>query len=188
MVDLRLKDAPLRLRCKDDAVCHRMWDGADPAIIKIEAALEKRFGPDQVDFIFLPLGLGRHIDHSTVREAATRFARELPCGFYEDMPYGTGAGAELEAQELREQIGAAMLSELPDSSLRVFGETEFAGVKKRELALIYDSQISDEEADAMARAAELHGGERVWVNERFARLEAAAVANGTEALGAQPML
>lgn len=178
MLDLRLKDAPLRLRCGEDDVRNRVVNEADPAIAKITAALEKRVGPEKVDLLLLPLGLGHHVDHSTVRDAALSFAEALPCGFYEDAPFIAAANAEQEVAQIREQIAAR-------SGWQLSPRTCHAGISasamKRRLVQIYSSQIDGEEADQMGRWAEIHNGERIWVNDRMATMVDAGVKGWSEA-------
>lgn len=171
-VDLRLKDAPIRLRCEVDAVCGLAVNDSDPAIAKIRAALEKRLSLDQVDVLLLPLGVGFHVDHSTVREAALPFADLLPCGFYEDLPYGSRAGAEHEAEELQEQIAARTGLRLTPM---ICHEGKAAGLSKEKLVRIYSSQIDRETAAAMAETAERYSGERMWANEKLTRMADAGV-------------
>ncbi len=98
LIDLRLKDAPLRFRCGVDEVFRRALDEADPAIAKIASALEKRVGSEDAELLLLPLGLGAHVDHITARHAAMPFALPLACGFYEDLPYASREGADQEIE------------------------------------------------------------------------------------------
>lgn len=177
MVDLRLKDAPIRMRCAEQDVYGRAVSEDDPAIGKIAAALEKRTGPDQVDVLLLPLGMGSHIDHSTTRAAAVRFASGLACGFYEEMPYGSREGAESERERLRIEIVRQTGSSL---SPMICYAGASAGSAKRELAEIYCSVLDEASVEQMASAAERIGGERIWANERLLALVKAGVAGWSE--------
>ncbi len=70
MVDLNLKDAPIRLRCPLEEVCDRPVNPDDPAIEKIRRALERQAEAGAMEALVLPLALGEHVDHLTVRAAA----------------------------------------------------------------------------------------------------------------------
>ena len=167
MMDLRLKDAPLRFRCEVDEVFRRPMSEADPAIAKIRAALEKRVGIDRAEVLFLPCGIGRHVDHITVREAAMPFGRPLACGFYEDLPYASREGAERELETLVEELGGR-----PGWALTpvVRQDDADAAARKRKLTEIYCSQVDESSVEAMSRYAERYQGERIWANERLADL------------------
>jgi LmbE family N-acetylglucosaminyl deacetylase len=171
-VDLRLKDAPIRLRCAEQDVYRVAVNESDPAIAKITAALEKRIAPGQMDVMLLPLGIGSHVDHSTAREAAIGFATTLACGFYEDMPYGAREGAASERDRLlreAEQERGLSLSSV------TCGALASAGASKRDLAEIYCSQMDEASVEQMAREAEHVGGERIWANERLLSLIAGGI-------------
>jgi len=173
MVDLRLKDAPLRFRCGVDEVCHRAMSEADPAIAKITAALEKRIGIDQADLLFLPFGVGRHVDHITVREASMPFGASLACGFYEDLPYASRDGADTEIEALREDVGGRSGWSLTPIVSREGANGPRA---KRKLTEIYCSQIDDPEVEAISRYLERYEGERIWANARLFDLVADGIA------------
>lgn len=177
MVDLRLKDAPLRMRCKEHEVHGRPVNEADPAIAKIATALEKRVGSNQVDLLLLPFGIGRHVDHSTAREAALPFARELACGFYDDMPYPSLVDADLEVNELREEIATHTAWQIVPLLCRA-GIT--AASMKRELARIYCSQIDEATVDAIAEIAGRDNGERIWANDRLLALVEAGISGWSD--------
>ncbi len=164
MVDMRLKDAPIRFRCEVAEVCDRAVNPADPAIAKISGALVKLLTSNQVDVLILPLGIGHHVDHATVREAALPFAKEMACGFYEDLPYASRAGAEAESEQLRAEVAERMSGTL--SSLVLF-DGEAAVETKREMARIYSSQIDESTVEDIARFAERYGGERIWADARL---------------------
>lgn len=171
--DLRLKDAPIRLRCDVDAVCNRAVDDADPAITKIRAALAKRLDPAEVDILLLPLGVGHHVDHSTVREAVLPLAQSLACGFYEDLPYGLRVGADQEIDNLVKQMRMRWGMQLTPMICR---EDERGCELKRKLVGIYSSQIDGDAADALARSVERYGGERVWASDQLTAMVQAGIA------------
>ncbi len=177
ILDLRLKDAPIRLRCAEQDVYGRAVSDEDPAIAKIAAALEKRMGPDKVDVLLLPLGIGSHVDHSTSRAAALGFASRLACGFYEDMPYGSLEGAESEGERLRldiERETGVSLTPMVCST----GASPFAS--KRKLVEIYCSVLDDASVERIASAAERVGGERIWANERLLAMVGAGAPGWSE--------
>ncbi len=161
IVDLRLKDAPIRLRCAEQDAYGRAVSNEDPAIGKIVSALEKRTGSGQVDILLLPLGIGSHVDHSTARSAAMGLVPALACGFYEDMPYASREGAEDEREKLRLEIERQIDSSL--SPMICSGDAA-ASPAKRTLAEIYSSVLDERSVEEMASAAERTGGERIWVN------------------------
>ncbi|HEY6377200.1 MAG TPA: PIG-L family deacetylase [Edaphobacter sp.] len=166
MVDLNLKDAPLRLRCAQEDVCDLGVNPEDPAIGKLRKALDQQVGAREVDALVLPLGLGEHVDHLTVRAAALPLTVKLPSAFYEDLPYAaTHPSAATDLQVLREETGAQLREELqPVLNQR----SDLGDAWKRRLMLGYASQIDDDEAARVGEfAARYEGGERLWVNERW---------------------
>src|ERR1700712_1293299 len=83
MLDLNLKDAPIRLRCDDSAVHTLEPDLNDTAIPKIRKAIPAQVeAPRPLHALVLPLALGNHVDHRVVRDAALSFAAILPSAFY----------------------------------------------------------------------------------------------------------
>lgn len=167
LIDLRLKDAPLRFRCGVDEVFRRALDEADPAIAKIASALEKRVRSEDAELLLLPLGLGSHIDHITARHAAMPFALPLACGFYEDLPYASREGADKEIDDacrnLEERYGWHLRSLLARDGLD-------AELKKRKLCQIYCSQVDDATINTMAAFSLRYEGERIWANSRLSAL------------------
>ncbi len=164
LVDLRLKEASLRFRCEADAVVNLAWSEADPAIAKIAAALEKRVGANQVDLILLPMGVNRHIDHITAREAALAFAEAAPCGFYEDASFAAPESAEGDGNEMREEFARRIGWKLAPLLCRSGSD---GAAMKRSYAQIYCSLLDEATVDVVARMHEQHGGERIWANERL---------------------
>ncbi len=167
MIDLRLKDAPIRLRCVKDEVYGRAVDRTDPAVLKIAAALGKRLVPEKVDIVLLPLGLDRHVDHSTVTEAALPLAEGLACGFYEEMPAGARDETHAEAERTR---GEMELHTGQTLSLMLCRAEASAKKTKHKLANIYCSQGDPLSVDQTAEAAEKNGGERIWANGKLLAL------------------
>ena len=164
MVDLNLKDAPIRLRCAVEAVCATPVHPADPSIEKIRKALTRQAELGAMDALVLPAALGSHVDHLTVREAALPFPSALPAAFYEDLPYAAthpAAAADLDA--LRDS-GIALQQPLSP----VLCLTDGAVERKRSLVLGYASQIDAEAGDCIsAFATRYRGGERLWANQAW---------------------
>ncbi|NYF78063.1 PIG-L deacetylase family protein [Granulicella arctica] len=158
MIDLNLKDAPIRLQCTADESFERPVNPEDPAIAKIHKGITRLREESSIDALVLPLGLGNHVDHRTVRDAALAFAAELPSAFYEDLPDATRPGHA--AEDL-----AAQLSE-PLSPVIVTAPAAVA--TKRKLISKYVSQIDDEILEAISTfATPYNGGERFWANQAW---------------------
>ena len=164
MVDLNLKDAPIRLRIPLEELSDTPVNSEDHAIEKIRKALTKQSEAGTMEALVLPAALGNHIDHLTVREAALPVAAGLPYAFYEDLPYATthpSAATDLEA--LRE---AAEQRDEPLSP--VVSRMELAVEYKRRLVLGYASQIDDEVGTLISNfATRYEGGERLWANRSW---------------------
>lgn len=165
MVDLNLKDAPIRLRCPIEDVCDRPVGPDDPAIEKIRKAVERQQEAGAMDALVLPLALGEHVDHLTVRAAAMSFTTDLPSGFYEDLPYAVthpSAGVDLVA--LREEAS----TQLNETLTPVVCGAGSAPELKRRLVAGYASQIDDDAAGLIGDfAVRYKGGERLWVNQHW---------------------
>ena len=166
MVDLNLKDAPLRLRCALEDVTDLAVNPEDPAIGKLRKALDQRVAAGDVEALVLPLGLGEHVDHLTVREAVLPLTAEMASAFYEDMPYAaTHPSAATDLQALREETGARWHEELRPVLNR---RADLGEAWKRRLMVGYASQIDDDEAVRVGEfAARYAGGERLWANQRW---------------------
>src|SRR3984957_4647528 len=63
MVDLNLKDAPIRLRIPLGELSDTPVNPADAAIEKIRKAITKQSEAEAMQALVLPAGLGNHIDH-----------------------------------------------------------------------------------------------------------------------------
>ena len=159
LTDLSLKDAPLRMHVSIHQVCGLAVNPEDKAMVKVPKAVAAL----GAEALVVPLALGAHVDHVTVREAMVRagLAEGLPVAFYEDLPYAARPGAaeaiEADAMAVSEQLQAVFVTKE--------GAVGVAVARKRRLALCYDSQIADEEADEIAAFCERYGGqERLWGN------------------------
>jgi LmbE family N-acetylglucosaminyl deacetylase len=164
MVDLNLKDAPIRLRIPLEELSDTPVNLTDPSIEKIRKALTKQSEAGAMEALVLPAALGNHVDHLTVREAALPFTTGLSSAFYEDLPYATthpSAATDLEL--LRE---SAEQRNVPLSS--VLYQIESAVERKRKLILGYASQIDDEAGTLISNfAIRYNGGERLWANQSW---------------------
>jgi hypothetical protein len=166
MIDLNLKDAPLRLRCAQEDVCDLAVNPEDPAIGKVRKVLDQRVAAGEIDALVVPLSLGEHVDHRTVREAALPLTTVLPSAFYEDLPYAaTHPSAATDLQALREESGGRWHEDLRPVLNR---RTDVGEAWKQRLMVGYASQIDDDEAARVGEfAARYEGGERLWANERW---------------------
>jgi LmbE family N-acetylglucosaminyl deacetylase len=164
MIDLNLKDAPIRLRLPLEDLSDTLVNPTDHAIEKIRKALAKQSEAGAMEALVLPAALGNHVDHLTVREAAMSFTAVPPTAFYEDLPYATThPSAATDLESLRE---AASRRNDPLSSVlyRIDSAVEY----KRRLVLGYASQIEDEAGTLISEfASRYDGGERLWVNQAW---------------------
>jgi LmbE family N-acetylglucosaminyl deacetylase len=164
MVDLNLKDAPIRLRIPHEELSDTAVNPADPAIEKIRKALAKQSESGALEALVLPAALGNHIDHLTVREAALPLTTGIPSAFYEDLPYATThPSAATDLEFLRESAEQRRESLSP-----VLYRIESAVERKRKLILGYASQIDDEAGTLISNfATRYNGGERLWANRAW---------------------
>jgi LmbE family N-acetylglucosaminyl deacetylase len=158
--ELNLKDAPLRLHCGVDEV-FREPEPTEKVVLKIKRALEL----SRAAVLVLPLGVGGHVDHLTVRQLALPADMNVtPVAFYEDQPYSAEKPAEVEpaVQEGALAAGAplqAWFAAEPPADMAA------AIKRKRRMALCYDSQYEDATAEAVADYSAKYGGrERLWTN------------------------
>jgi hypothetical protein len=164
MLDLNLKDAPIRLRIPLEELSDTAINPADPAIEKIRKTLTKQSEAGAIEALVLPAALGKHVDHLSVREAAMPFTSTLPTAFYEDLPYATThPSAATDLESLRE---AAAKHNEPLSP--VVYQIDSALEYKRRLVLGYASQIDDDAGTLISDfATRYNGGERLWANQAW---------------------
>ncbi|HTD96425.1 MAG TPA: PIG-L family deacetylase [Edaphobacter sp.] len=162
LADLNLKDAPIRLRCPLEELSDTPVNPEDPAIEKIRKALARHAEAGTMQALVLPLALGHHVDHLTVREAALPLTTTLPSAFYEDLPYAaTYPSAAVDLLALRDEAATRFAEPL---SPIVYCAPDGASLK-RHLSLGYASQIDDAAADLISDfATRYDGGERLWAN------------------------
>jgi LmbE family N-acetylglucosaminyl deacetylase len=165
LVDLNMKDAPLRLHCASNEVFGLAVNPLDKSLVKIQKAVE-RTGAGAV---VLPLGLGGHIDHMAARESLTRMATtNTPCAFYEDLPVTEGAAIEESVRDLERELKV----QLAPVFARGSADVRAAAARKRRAVLCYDSQIDDAEVERIARFSEQYDGrERLWGNTAWLESE-----------------
>ncbi len=159
MTDLNMKDAPLRLHVGLEQVCALQVNPEDKAMMKVPKAVAALGG----DALAVPLAMGSHVDHKTVREAmlTSGLPWQTPMAFYEDLPYAARFGT----METIEATAAALSEELQPVFVTAEDSCETAVARKRRLSLCYDSQIADDVADQIAEFCVRYGGrERLWGN------------------------
>ncbi len=166
MVDLNIKDAPLRLHCSADIVCDVPVDPADGAFAKIQKALIKYTSrPDTA--LVLPLALGNHVDHRVVRDASLPASVGFACAFYEDLPYAARPGVAVDLRRFREEVDTRYHKHLHPVVC-----SHGRGIAwKRTIALGYSSQIREDLANRVSDFAHrYHGNERIWADDTFLAL------------------
>jgi LmbE family N-acetylglucosaminyl deacetylase len=164
MVDLNLKDAPIRLRISLEELSDTPVNPVDPSMNKIREALTKQSEIGAMEALVLPAALGKHVDHLTVREAAMPFTTSIPAAFYEDLPYAaTHPSVATDLESLRESA-----ERRNDPLDPVLYQIESAVEYKRRLVLGYASQIDDEVGTLISNfAMRYDGGERPWANQAW---------------------
>ena len=143
-----LLDAPLRLQRDVSRVMQQDARAVRPCDV---AQVRQLIARVKGDLIIAPLGLGGHIDHLTVREAATETFPETRLGFYEDLPYAAWA-EEAQVLECMKAVQRRPLRR------RVFS-TPLRQNEKLSWTLTYRSQIQREDAILIAR----HRPEVIWL-------------------------
>jgi LmbE family N-acetylglucosaminyl deacetylase len=164
MVDLNLKDAPIRLRIPLEELSDTAVNPADPAMEKIRKTLTKQSEAGAMEALVLPAALGKHVDHLTVREAAMPFTSTIPTAFYEDLPYAaTHPSAATDLESLRESA-----EQRNEPLSPVIYQIDSVVEYKRRLVLGYASQIDEEAGTLISNfATRYNGGERLWANRAW---------------------
>ncbi len=167
MEDLNLKDAPIRLRCSVEEAYGLAPREDDSAVEKVRKALAKLDAGMKIDAIVLPLGLGGHVDHIVVRNAALEFASTRACAFYEDLPDALRDGESFDANrdiDLAIEAEQATLGEGFASVVLTSGN-ETGSKRKLKMVSVYASQIDEQTMQTISNFAGRYGaGERVWGN------------------------
>jgi LmbE family N-acetylglucosaminyl deacetylase len=168
MKDLDIIDAPIRLKCDSSTVCDIDVDPNDAATKIIQgaiAAIEKK----QLSALVLPLGLGHHVDHRTARDAALPLTPNLPCAFYEELPYATREGVRVDLTRFREDASTRFHE--PLFPVLCHGTHTRPTELKKGIAMLYKSQIDEELADVIANFSHRYrGAERLWANEAWVKI------------------
>ena len=170
MVDLNIKDAPIRLHCDSSIVCDMEVDPNDTCIPKIRKALTKLAEePHAPTALVLPLGLGHHVDHRTARDASLPLSTEMPCAFYEELPYAARDGVSVDLSRFREDANTRFHEAL--YPVLCHGSHTRPSETKRRLAQIYVSQIDEQWLDVITNFSHrYHGGERLWANDAWLKV------------------
>jgi LmbE family N-acetylglucosaminyl deacetylase len=164
MVDLNLKDAPIRLRVPLEELSDTPINPADPSIEKIRKALTRQSEAGAMEALVLPAALGSHVDHLTVREAATPFTVAIPSAFYEDLPYATTHPSAATDLDTLRDAAATLKEPLSPVIYQIKSAVEY----KRRLVLGYASQIDNEGGTLISDfATRYNGGERLWANQSW---------------------
>jgi LmbE family N-acetylglucosaminyl deacetylase len=115
--------------------------------------------------VLAPLALGGHVDHLAVHKAALLGLAPHRIGFYEDLPYATWT--------LENEIKARIQAIAADTKTRLRAEvirSKQPSRMKLRTAALYRSQITREQAQAIARFAyNYRGGERLWLPPHSSR-------------------
>lgn len=167
IIDLNLKDAPIRLHCDSSIVCNMDAASNDTAIPKIRKAIAKQAATAHpATALVLPLALGHHVDHRVVRDASLPLSTELACAFYEDLPYAMREGVRVDLSRFREDANTRFHEAL--FPVLCHGtHVDPANFKKR-IALLYASQIDGTLAQQIAQFSHRYrGAERLWANEAW---------------------
>jgi LmbE family N-acetylglucosaminyl deacetylase len=157
IVDLGMKDSPLRLGCSVNEVRRRRIGSRE----REEASrLAEEVRREARGIVLAPLGLGGHIDHQIAHEAAIQMAKAgQPVAFYEDLPYA----ADLrECCILRAADGASRRRGAP---LRAMLARDREGAARKRFAIeAYGSQLTPSQFDSVIGYAGRRGGaERMWL-------------------------
>ncbi len=167
MIDLDIKDAPIRLNCDSSIVCDMDIDPQDPAIRRVHDKVAKML--DTPHCLVIPLGLGHHVDHRVVRDAVLPLTPDVPCAFYEELPYATRDGVRIDLSRFREDTAHRFHEDL--HPVLVHGTQTRPTEHKRRIALLYVSQIDNALADTIAQFSHrYHGAERQWANDGWLKL------------------
>ena len=154
VLNLNMLDAPLRLELDfEQLMCPESIEhvSADQTA-ELAEKLRVLVG---VGLVLAPLGLGHHVDHQMVHQAALLAFEPTRVAFYEDLPYACWTGQSDIAERIRR---------LPGRHVEHLFKAEHAQRRKRALAGIYASQIGESEAQGIARFLETYkSAERIWI-------------------------
>ena len=155
---LGLLDAPLRLGLPFSEITK--WESVEKISRQEFFQLSQHIQQHcSQSLVIAPLSLGNHVDHRAVHGAALTSLQSENLAFYEDLPYASWTSpADLQARVTSVEHSTGM-------ALEPFVlHMESAVARKRRIASFYQSQITAEEADVIAKFAESYGsGERLWL-------------------------
>lgn len=159
---LGMLDGPLRLSIDFGSITNPAVCSPRPQEVTQLARMIRNYC--RASLVLAPLGLGEHIDHRTVRDAAIVAVSGKLLAFYEDLPYAswTSETAILERiSELQARSGTPVTAVYHRSRNSRFKSTV---VRK------YRSQIDDRMASLIARYSnKYNGAERIWAPRNSAR-------------------
>ncbi len=167
MEDLNLKDAPIRLRCGLGEEFTTFPAADDSAVAKIQKSLAKLDAEMKIDAVVLPLGLGHHVDHVVVRNAALDFSATRAYAFYEDLPDALRDGELFDADRDIDPAIEAELATLGGSfAPAVLTNSDETSIKRKlKMVSVYASQIDEPTMQIISNFATRYGGgERIWAN------------------------
>jgi LmbE family N-acetylglucosaminyl deacetylase len=166
MEELNLKDAPIRLKCTPEEAYGLASREDDSAIEKIRKALAKLDAGMKIDAILLPLGLGCHVDHVVVRNAALEFATSRASAFYEDLPDALREGDGFDANcEIGPAVTVALEPLGSEYAPMTLQGTDGASKRKLKMVSGYASQIDEQTMQTISNfASRYDAGERIWAN------------------------
>lgn len=160
---LGLEEAPVRLGLSDPSdvfvdVCDNAEYTNNPEVWRIVDRLSQLATTDTR--VYVPLGIGGHLDHLLVRAAAHMAFAPNQLFFYEDVPYA----GEIPFADYRRQC--CVLAEGLESSTLPSGH--WLGRKIAGLS-IYTSQVSSKDLASVRQAAIRADGERTWKTSSWPR-------------------
>ena len=162
---LGLIDAPLRFGVSADAVSSPETRAlqTQAEIASLAHRIHKYFIRGMV---LAPLGLGDHVDHLAVKQAALASSVPYKLAFYEDLPYATWTSKSticVKLQEVERSIRTALRPVIVCNRV-------FTPAHKRQVITKYASQIASDIVTAIVQyASNYRGGERVWIPTNGAR-------------------
>ena len=152
-------DAPLRLQIELSAISRpeTMQLQSKEEVEALARHFRKYFAQD---LVLAPLGLGDHVDHRVVNEAALACSSNAQLAFYEDLPYAAWtpeSGLRAKVAELQRTMSASLAP--------LVIRTAACGVTRKLSSVSrYRSQITRAEGATIARyALRYRSGERIWI-------------------------
>lgn len=153
-----LLDAPLRLGISLGEVCSpKAFSYDDSNNLRALCSIIRDY--TRTSLVLVPLGLGNHIDHVSVRNAATNILPGYKLAFYEDLPYAIWTSEALLRDRVTECERRTRDALKP--AVVLGGRAIW---RKRRTVSCYQSQISPDDAAGIALfGARYGGGERIWI-------------------------